>query len=189
MRLGEDRGRSGGLHCCRRSGEALCSQWPHSPGHTRSIPGAPAGWPKIAGIPGEGTSSPASLSSASDSPSILAPGSLVLPAPHQPVPHLHTHRPQQDQASRGRGEWTGTVQPPAPTGIPGPVPPFLLCAVGRTAFDCPWMRALYRPVLGMRREQALALPFPRWLEPWGRGRRLGRHHSYQSQSRLAPPRR
>lgn len=51
-------------------GGLVLSQWPHSPGHTRGIPKAPAVWPRIAGIPGEGTSSPASLSSASTHASI-----------------------------------------------------------------------------------------------------------------------
>lgn len=48
---------SGHWGLCRPE-EDMCSRWPCSPSHTRSIPGAPAGWPRIAGIPGEGTSSP-----------------------------------------------------------------------------------------------------------------------------------
>lgn len=70
VRPQDDRGLSGGLAAAGaggvcRLGEPPCSQWPRCPGHTRSIPGAPSGRPRIAGIPGEGPSSPASLSSVS----------------------------------------------------------------------------------------------------------------------------
>lgn len=68
-----------------RLGEVLCSQWPHSPGHTHSIPRAPAVWPRIAGIPGEETSSPSLLLLLQPvSAFILASSSLVL------LPPLHT---------------------------------------------------------------------------------------------------
>lgn len=127
---GEDRGLSGGLHCCRQGWgvegpcrrRGLCSQWLHSPGHTRSIPGAPAGWPRIAGIPGEGTSSPGhpvfclSLSQpfrigfSGPSPSIPAGAS------HTDLCVLASARPglPGDGASQGRGEWFGKVQPSPP---------------------------------------------------------------------------
>lgn len=47
---------------------------------------------------------------------------------------------------------------------------FLLCAVGRMAFDCPWLKVLCSALSGGScREEALRLPFSLWLEPRGRG--------------------
>ena len=150
-----------------QAGRASCSQWPHSPGHTRSIPGAPAGRPRIAGIPGEGPSSPASLSSVS---AASGAASLVLPPPHLPASSAHT----LTSARPGFPREGRKVRPASALSCQWAFLArqlhFLLCAVRRTAFDCPWLQVLCSaPSGGSCREEALRLPFSLWLEPGGRG--------------------
>lgn len=170
----EDRGLSGGLAAAGTGGlcslgEPRCSQWPRCPGHTRSIPGAPAGRPRIAGIPGEGTSSPASLSSVSAG---FWANSLVC-ALHTCQGLVGTH------TDRGRGGRSGQSQPSAPRGHSwrGACLFSSRRAVGRMAFDCPWLQRL-----GSARscwEEALRLPFSLRLEPGGRARRVALYHAHR----------
>lgn len=159
--------------CCRRwglcsLGEPRCSQWPRCPGHTQSIPGAPAGRPRIAGIPREGPSSPASQSSVSAG---FWANSLVC-ALHTCQDLVGTH------TDRGRGGRSGQSQPSAPRGHSWRgACLFSSRAVGRMAFDCPWLQGL-----GSARscwEEALRLPFSLRLEPGGRARRVALYHAHR----------
>lgn len=98
---------------------------------------------RIAGIPGEGTSplpSPFVSACLSINFSIWISSPLSSLSTYQ-CTHTHTHNDHQQPALR-EGRIRQESSPKFPRGIAGHAPSFLLCAVDRMAFDCPWMQVL-----------------------------------------------
>lgn len=134
---------------CRLGEACLLEMAPFSRPHTQQHSEAHV-WPRIAGIPGQGTSSlpsPFVLACLSINFSIWIsnppppPTSACSRARMRARTQKHTHSDHQQSALRERRIGQGS-SPQFPRGIAGRVPSFLLCAVDRMAFDCPWMQVL-----------------------------------------------
>lgn len=137
---------------CRLVEACLLEMAPFSRPHTQQHSEAHV-WPRIAGIPGQGRSSlPSPFVLAclsinfsiwiSSPPSSLSTYQCLFTRTHAHArTETHTHSDHQQSALRERRIGQGS-SPQFPRGIAGRVPSFLLCAVDRMAFDCPWMQVL-----------------------------------------------